>query len=91
MVTLDGLTYTFNGLGEFVLIKASSFELQGRTGRLDVGGSPSDATVFISVAGQQSSPSSDKVEMKINSAGSGVGMYSKSLISLLLSADNLCK
>ena len=31
LTTLDNKAYTFNGLGEFTLIKANDFTLQGRT------------------------------------------------------------
>ena len=74
-LTLDGLSYSFNGRGEFVLIRATEFELQGRTERPMIDGSLSYATVFVSVVGQQKSPSSDVIEIKINSAGTGVGWY----------------
>ena len=29
--TLDGLDYTYNGLGQYILVKTAPFELQGRT------------------------------------------------------------
>ena len=31
IITIDGFQYTFNGLGEFWLIRSSDFQLQGRT------------------------------------------------------------
>ena len=31
IVTLDGLGYTYNGIGEYWLIRGTSFSLQGRT------------------------------------------------------------
>ncbi|CAK9292476.1 unnamed protein product, partial [Gordionus sp. m RMFG-2023] len=35
IITLDGLAYTFNGLGEFTILKLNdtSFEIQGRSER----------------------------------------------------------
>jgi len=45
--TLDDFTYTFNGLGEYVLLRAmGEVELQGRTALAD----SSNATVFSAFA-----------------------------------------
>ena len=48
MTTTDGRRYTFNGLGEYVLLRtnSSNFELQGRT-RLAAN---SNATIFSAFA-----------------------------------------
>ncbi|NXP51085.1 MUC4 protein, partial [Heliornis fulica] len=52
VTTLDGLTYTFNGLGDFVLLLASdawtSFVLHGRTTRIGM----AQATNFVAFAAQ---------------------------------------
>lgn len=52
ITTLDGLTYTFNGLGDFVLLLASeaqtSFVLHGRTAQTGT----AQATNFIAFAAQ---------------------------------------
>ena len=56
IVTLDGFKYTFNGLGEFVLIETNdnSFSLQGRMVQaLDSGGEPISATVFSAIVGKE--------------------------------------
>lgn len=56
IVTLDGFKYTFNGLGEFVLIETSddSFTLQGRMVQaLDDDGTPISATVFSAIVGKE--------------------------------------
>ena len=47
--TIDGRTYTFNGLGEYVLLRidALDFEIQGRATRLV---NESNATVFTALA-----------------------------------------
>ena len=75
-ISFDGFSYSFNGLGTFVLIRAPVFELQGLFGRpTDGGGIPLDATVFKSVVGQQLVPASDVIEMKVDSGGTGVGEY----------------
>ena len=75
-VSFDGFSYTFNGIGTFVLIRAPVFELQGLFVRAtDGGGTQLDATVFKSVVGQQLVPSSDVVEMEVDSGGSGVSKY----------------
>ena len=55
-MTLDGFKYTFNGLGEFVLIETSdeSFTLQGRMVQAEDGsGSPISATVFSAIVGKE--------------------------------------
>lgn len=74
-VTLDGFAYTFNGHGEYILIQADAFQLQGRAQRAIVDNSTSDATIFVALAAKQISPASDTVEVRINSAGNDVGTY----------------
>ncbi|XP_052780549.1 mucin-like protein [Mya arenaria] len=77
ITTLDGFMYTFNGHGEFVMIRSDtgSFELQGRFQPATVDGALSNATVTTSVVGQQTSPASDKVEFRINGAGDDIEVY----------------
>ena len=56
MVTMDGFKYTFNGLGEFVLIDTTdgSFTLQGRMIQAkDNTGSPISATVFSAIVAKE--------------------------------------
>jgi len=56
IITLDGLRYTFNGKGEFVLIQTpgNSFSLQGRmVAAVDSGGQPVQATVFSAIAAKE--------------------------------------
>lgn len=51
--TLDGLDYTFNGHGEYILIKDvnQTFQIQCRTDRaITANGSASDATIFTAFA-----------------------------------------
>ena len=52
--TLDKLEYTFNGLGEYFMVKSDSLELQARTARAwDNQRQPSvTGTVFSAVAGR---------------------------------------
>jgi len=52
--TLDNLQYTFNGLGEYWMVKSSGFELQARTDRAwNSTKQPSaTGTVFSAVAGR---------------------------------------
>ncbi|XP_062578222.1 mucin-like protein [Saccostrea cucullata] len=70
LTTLDGLSFTFNGHGEFVLLRTSEVEVQGRFSPLEKDGVKS-ATYISSIAGKQSSPSSDKIEIRLNSANDG--------------------
>ncbi|XP_053930529.1 mucin-4 isoform X3 [Cuculus canorus] len=69
ITTLDGLTYTFNGLGDFVLLLASdartSFVLQGRTARTGT----AQATNFMAFAAQYTSTTTTAVEWSLGSQG----------------------
>ena len=59
IVTLDGLKYTFNGKGEFILIQteANTFTLQGRMEQvLDNNGNLAPGTVFTAIVANQHSP-----------------------------------
>ena len=48
ITTLDGFTYTFNGIGEYVLVRSmdDDIEFQGRTEEVE----NSNATVFSAIA-----------------------------------------
>ncbi|KAK6970572.1 mucin-like protein [Biomphalaria glabrata] len=64
--TLDGVTYTMNGWGEYILMEAPSdnFRLQARTGKAEtLNGTLSKATVFIAFAAKESNDSSFQVEL----------------------------
>ena len=68
LVTLDGLQYTFNGLGEFVLIEASDgmrgFSLQGRMVQaVDTNGAAVQATAFSAIVARQSD--SDTIQFQL--------------------------
>ncbi|XP_068020042.1 mucin-4 [Melanerpes formicivorus] len=67
IVTLDGLTYTFNGLGDFVLLLASdaqsSFVLHGRTAQTGM----AQATNFVAFAAQYISSTTSTVEWTLGS------------------------
>ncbi|KFZ63803.1 Mucin-4, partial [Podiceps cristatus] len=70
ITTLDGLTYTFNGLGDFVLLLASdartSFVLQGRTSQTGT----AQATNFMAFAAQYiSTTTTTAVEWTLGSHG----------------------
>ncbi|XP_041323615.1 mucin-4 isoform X1 [Pyrgilauda ruficollis] len=67
ITTLDGLTYTFNGLGDFVLLLASdaqtSFVLHGRTAQTGM----AQATNFVAFAAQYISNTTTTVEWILGS------------------------
>ncbi|KAF4796041.1 mucin 4, cell surface associated [Turdus rufiventris] len=67
ITTLDGLTYTFNGLGDFVLLLASdaqtSFALHGRTAQTGM----AQATNFVAFAAQYISNTTTTVEWTLGS------------------------
>ncbi|XP_010147273.1 PREDICTED: mucin-4-like [Eurypyga helias] len=69
ITTLDGLTYTFNGLGDFVLLLArdalTSFVLHGRTARTGM----AQATNFVAFAARYISTSTTTVEWTLGSQG----------------------
>ncbi|XP_014400771.1 PREDICTED: mucin-4 isoform X2 [Myotis brandtii] len=64
ITTLDDATYTFNGLGDFLLVRArdgnSSFLLQGRTAQTG----SAQATNFIAFAAQYNSSSLDPITVQ---------------------------
>lgn len=68
MVTLDGLHYTFNDRGEFILIETvgGSFKMQGRMiEALDTHGNPAGGTVFSAIAAKQND--SDTIQIEVRS------------------------
>ena len=70
--TLDGLGYTFDGLGEYTLIAttANTFILQGRTARaVDGDGKEMQATVFSAFAARDSD--SDRFHVQMNDTRNG--------------------
>ncbi|XP_045179635.2 deleted in malignant brain tumors 1 protein-like [Mercenaria mercenaria] len=76
--TLDGLPFTFNGLGEYTLLQVRTenftFDLQARTERArKKDGTLSDATVFSAFAAMESSGASIHVEL--NQAKTGINLY----------------
>ncbi|KAL3837136.1 hypothetical protein ACJMK2_022514, partial [Sinanodonta woodiana] len=78
--TLDGYSYTFNGWGEFTLVKINSsseeFELQARTTRaMRHDGNISDATLFSAFAARDQHGANVHVEM--NTAKTGLIIYAK--------------
>ena len=70
--TLDGLEFTFNGLGEYTLIETTdkNFTLQGRTERaLDKDGKEMQATVFSAFAAKDAD--SDRFHVQMNADRDG--------------------
>jgi len=70
--TLDGLSYTFNGLGEYVLLETTdgNFTMQGRTEKaLNENGTEIAATIFSGFAAKDAT--SDPVNILANAARDG--------------------
>ncbi|KAH9509835.1 hypothetical protein Btru_045371 [Bulinus truncatus] len=68
ITTLDGLTYSMNGWGEYILLDVpkENCMLQARTGRVESkSGQILNATVFIAFAAKQSKESSFQVELAL--------------------------
>ncbi|XP_074609533.1 protein mesh-like isoform X5 [Acropora palmata] len=79
MVTLDGTPFTFNGRGEYFILKVSGvdFTLQGRMEPLTAeDGSLTRATVYTAFAAKESG--SDTVQIQLNGRG---------LVDVLLNGD----
>jgi hypothetical protein len=70
---LDGLSFTFNGHGEFILANCSLVKLQGRAVPFVKDNITQNATIFSSLAAQQISPTSSKIEFRLNSNKDGLG------------------
>ena len=62
--TLDGRNYTFNGLGEYVMIDAQNgtFQLQARTAAAQ--GNSTNATIFSAGAAKEENTSTIEVRVK---------------------------
>lgn len=51
--TIDGLPYTYNGLGEYWLVKSDMFDMQGRTSQAwDSNDQPVLASIFSAFSAQ---------------------------------------
>jgi len=71
-LTHDGLDYTFNGIGEFTMIKTvdNSFHLQARTAQMiNAQGVLVAATSFVAFAAQEAG--SVKVQVELGSSNEG--------------------
>ena len=83
--TLDGKQYTFNGLGEYILLQTSntSFMLQARTMHAIKNGSLSAAaTVFAGIATTE--PDADVVQFTLNSTFNGIDILVNESISFTM-------
>ena len=81
--TLDGLEYSFNGLGEYMLVATTdkTFTLQGRTLRaLDSKRNEMQATVFSAFAAQDAD--SDRFHVQMNSDRDGEQIHHETEISM---------
>ena len=67
--TLDGMNYTFNGLGEYVMIDAQNgtFQLQARTAPAQ--GNSTTATIFSAGAAKEENAST--IEVRVKEGGEG--------------------
>ena len=99
MTTLDGYSYTFNGLGEYILTDVDDgyFTLQARTARqVSDNGELTDGTVFVACAAQQQG--STLVQMTMNDNGTdfevllnGTTVVNKTLLADGKKTDYICQ
>ena len=70
--TLDGGNYTFNGLGEYIMVDGQDgkFQLQARTGLAQ--GNSTTATIFIAGAAKEENTST--VEVRVKPGGNSQGL-----------------
>ena len=78
ITTLDEKKYTFNGLGEYMLLKVETenvtFSLQGRTERaITANGTVTNATIFSAFAAKDNTDASVQVELSANKSGNSLG------------------
>ena len=92
--TLDGLEYTFNGLGEYTLVETThgNFTLQGRTAKVrDDKGQETDATVFSAFAARDRDSDTVHVEMTTSRKGEYMKDDSDTSLHLRMQAIMLIK
>lgn len=83
ILTLDGLEYTFNGLGEFTMIKVDNFTLQGRMVQaVDDDGELVQGTVFSAIVAEDStSESIIRVQFQMDANGNLEVLVDKKLVN----------
>lgn len=82
ILTLDGLSYTFNGLGEFTMIKSANFTLQGRMVQAtDSDGDLAQGTVFSAFVAEDST--SGNVQFQMAAGGNLEVLVDKKLVTFL--------
>ena len=92
--TLDGKQYTFNGYGEYTMLRVhnvnKTFTLQARTDlAMTAEGNTTNATVFSAFAAKDHSNATLQVELSVNrTCKYGINMY---MIRLLYLSINLRK
>jgi len=76
IITTDNLKYTFNGIGEFVMINTTdnSFRLQARTAQMMTSdGKPANASTYVAFVAQETG--SAKIQVELNPTRDGVVLY----------------
>ena len=82
ILTLDGLKYTFNGLGEFTMIKSDSFTLQGRMVQAtDNDGNLVSGTIFSAIVAEDST--SIRVQFQFTADGNLEVLVDKKVVTFL--------
>ena len=82
ILTLDGLSYTFNGLGEFTMIKSENFTLQGRMVQAtDNDGNLVQATVISAIVAEDST--SGRVQFQMTADANLEVLVDKKLVTFL--------
>ncbi|XP_069101476.1 uncharacterized protein [Argopecten irradians] len=73
--SLDGLSFTFNGRGDYVMLNATKFSLLARLDPFVRDGVEQGATLLRSLIAQQHDPVSDIVEFRLNDTTASIGKY----------------
>ena len=77
IMTIDGFPFTFNGLGEYILLNSTNFALHGRTAVYINDGVEQSATYFNGFVAKQYVPESDTVEFLLDETHTKIGTWIK--------------
>ncbi|KAL5013300.1 hypothetical protein ScPMuIL_007570 [Solemya velum] len=86
--SFDGLGFTFNGLGEFILMTSDVLEIQGRTGMVIDGNDVQKATVYVGIVAKQAIPESDVIEIRMSIDRSEIEILKNGVLQIDIDLEN---